>query len=40
MSSSSSVAVTVAVPEPGVVGVPDTTRDDDMLTPSGNPVAS
>ena len=40
VSPSSSSAVTVAVPEPGVVGVPDTSRVEVfMVTPSGSPVA-
>ena len=38
-SPSASVAVTVAVPDPDAVGVPETCRDADMLTPAGNPVA-
>ena len=34
-----SVTVMVAVPEPVEVGVPETVRDEDMVTPIGSPLA-
>ena len=37
VSLSVSVAVTVAVPEPAAMGVPETSRAADMLTPAGRP---
>ena len=39
VSPSASLAVTVAVPMPGAVGVPETEREEFIDTPAGRPLA-